>query len=165
MPWSRKRFVFFPGEVSATKNPWTLCTMPSQLLFPLYESVLLPLLCGNLHVAHYGCRSWIAILCWSHISPSLLEKYVAVFVSGQQYTYHFYFLLKKGLFFHPYAFNKTLYIKIWKNVFFSSFLPYVSLTCPRNLTLNSAIRTENYVSLWTQQLELRIMSFVPSLYS
>ena len=53
---------------------------PFQVPFPLYKSVLLPLLCRDLHVALHSCRPQIAILCWSWINPSFLEKYLAVYL-------------------------------------------------------------------------------------
>ena len=46
--------------------------------FSLYKRVLLPLPCWDLHVACQSCRSQIAILCWSQINSSLLERYPAV---------------------------------------------------------------------------------------
>ena len=39
-----------------------------QLPFPFYKSILL-LPCGGLHMAHHGCRSQTAILCWFWINP------------------------------------------------------------------------------------------------
>ena len=45
-------------------------------------------------MAHHGCKSHIAILCWSRIKPPLLEKYLAVCV----------FLLNNSL---------PVFVKIW----------------------------------------------------
>ena len=65
----------------------SLFTVASQLPSPLYKNVLLPSWSGDLHVAHHGCRPWIAVFCWYWINhlyfwilnkPSLLEKYLAV---------------------------------------------------------------------------------------
>ena len=44
------------------------------------KSVLLPLPCQDLHVVWDGCRPQTAVLFWSWINKSLLEKYLAVFL-------------------------------------------------------------------------------------
>ena len=51
---------------------------PPNFLF-LYNSILLSLPHGNLHMVHHGCRSQIATFCWFWISQSLLEKYLGVY--------------------------------------------------------------------------------------
>ena len=54
----------FPGKDSANEKPWTLCLLqPSQLPFPLFKGILLPLLCQDLYLSCHGCRPQIAILC------------------------------------------------------------------------------------------------------
>ena len=59
---------------------WALCLLYlSQLPFPLHKSVLLPFPCGNLYMAHHGYRPWTAVLYWSQINPSFLEKNLAVY--------------------------------------------------------------------------------------
>ena len=69
-----ERLLFFPGNEPVSEKPWTLCSLqPSWIPFPPYKSVLFLLPCGNLHIAHHGCRPRIAILCWFQINPSLLE--------------------------------------------------------------------------------------------
>ena len=56
-----ERLLLFPGKHSANEKPWTVCLLqPSQLPFALHKSILLPLLCGDLQVAHHGCRPRIA---------------------------------------------------------------------------------------------------------
>ena len=44
-------------------------------MFLLHKSIFLPLTCRDLHRVHHGFRPQIAILCWSQINSSLLEKY------------------------------------------------------------------------------------------
>ena len=47
-----ERLLFFTGKDSANKKPWKLCLRhPSQLPFPLNESIFLPLPSWDLHVA------------------------------------------------------------------------------------------------------------------
>ena len=76
-----ERRLFFPGKDSANEKPWNLCLLqPSQLPFPPYESGLLPFPCRDLRVAFRCCRPRIAILCWSQLKPSLLEKYLMVYL-------------------------------------------------------------------------------------
>lgn len=48
----------------------------SQLPFPLYKRLLLPLLGGDLHTACYVCKFQTTILCWSQTNPSLVVKYL-----------------------------------------------------------------------------------------
>ena len=50
-----ERLLFFLGKDSANEKPWTLCLLqPSQLPFPLYKTLLLPLPFRDLHVALHG---------------------------------------------------------------------------------------------------------------
>ena len=57
---------------------FTVVLLP--FFFPLYKSILLPFLCGDLYVSHHGCWSYITILYWSQINPSLLENYLAIYL-------------------------------------------------------------------------------------
>ena len=76
-----ERLPFFPGKDSANEKPWnSLFTVALPTSFFPYKSVLLPLLCRDLHMTLHGCRPWISVLCWSQINPSLLEKYLAVYL-------------------------------------------------------------------------------------
>ena len=53
----KKKKDSFLGKGSANEKSRALCLLqPSQLPFPLYESLLLPLPCGDLHVAGQACR-------------------------------------------------------------------------------------------------------------
>ena len=46
----------------------TLFTITTPTPSSLYKIISHPLLLGDLHAAHHGCRPWIAILCWSQIN-------------------------------------------------------------------------------------------------
>lgn len=72
------------GQWNATGS---LFTGASHLPFPLHKSVP-PLLCGGLHVACQGCRSWNVILCWSQLNLSLLVKYLAVYLFQSNSSTH-----------------------------------------------------------------------------
>ena len=75
----RKKKVSSLLEGLSSEKPWTFCSLePSQLPFPLYKRVLLHLFCRNLHMAHHDFSPLIAIFCWSEMSPSLPEKYMAI---------------------------------------------------------------------------------------
>ena len=76
--WKGER-LFFPGKDSANGKSWT---EPSQVPFRLHERMPLPLLSWDLHMAHHGCRPWLAILCWPQINPSFLEKYLTILSVG-----------------------------------------------------------------------------------
>ena len=78
----RKQTLLSGQGFSQRKVMNSLFPEPSQLPFLLHESMLLPLLSGNLHMAHHGCRPWIAILCWPQINPPFLEKYLTVLSVG-----------------------------------------------------------------------------------
>ena len=54
-----------------------LCLLTASSLSSLWRRPS-SLLCGDLHMAHHGCRPQIAILSWSQINQSLLEKYLVV---------------------------------------------------------------------------------------
>ena len=66
----------FPARLSL--GVFTIA-LPTSFL--LYTSGLLPLPCGDFHVACRGHRPQIAIVCWSRINLSLPEKYLAVYLS------------------------------------------------------------------------------------
>ena len=68
-----ERLSSFLGRTQPMKSHGLCLPRPCQPPFLLYKSALLPL-----RVAPHGCRPQIAILCWSQINPSLLEKYLAV---------------------------------------------------------------------------------------
>ena len=74
--------LFFLGMDSGNEKPWTVCLLKlSQLSFPPYKSFLLPLPCEALHVDGCGCRPQILkFSAWAPINPSLLEKYLAVYL-------------------------------------------------------------------------------------
>ena len=74
--------LFFLGTDSGNEKPRTLCLVKlSQLLFPPCKSFLLPLPCEALHVGGCGCRPLILqFSAWAPINPSLLEKYLAVYL-------------------------------------------------------------------------------------
>ena len=71
--WEEER-LFFLGEDSLTGS---LLATASHRPFRLCKSTVLPLCCGDSRVAHPGCRSQIAILCWLWKNPSLLGRYLA----------------------------------------------------------------------------------------
>ena len=64
---------------SASEKLWPRVYSCPPTSVSLYGSVHIPFLCGDLHVAHQGGRSQIAILSCSQINPSLLEKYLTVY--------------------------------------------------------------------------------------
>ena len=103
IPWKRAwqpTSVFLPGEShgqgtlagcsplthkesDTTDVTYTHCLLlPSQSLFPFDNRILLSLLCGDMQVACHCCRSSTAILWWSQINPSLVQKYQTVYLFG-----------------------------------------------------------------------------------
>ena len=75
----RRKTSAFLATTQPIKSHGLSASIPLPL-FPLYERVLLPLPFGDLHVFHCGFRSQTALLCWSQINPSLLKKYLAVYL-------------------------------------------------------------------------------------
>ena len=78
-----ERFLFFSGKDSANEKPWmdSLFTVSPPTSFPPYKRGL-PLPCRDLHMVLQDCRplTLTAILCQSQINPSLLKKYLAVYL-------------------------------------------------------------------------------------
>ena len=61
--WGKEKFIF-PGKDSVNEIPRRVCLPePFQLPFSFYKSVLLPLLCGHLCMAHNIYEPRIAVLC------------------------------------------------------------------------------------------------------
>ena len=58
------------------RNGHCLTFLPPSL--PLYKSALHSLHFGALHLTNAGLKPWTAILCWTQINSSLLEKYLTV---------------------------------------------------------------------------------------
>ena len=87
----KERLLSFPRNKLANEKPLTLCLLlPSQFIntFYLYKRIFLPLPCGDLHMAHHGCRPWISTLFSSWIMPPLFysgEIANNLLVLGQNY--------------------------------------------------------------------------------
>ena len=58
---------------------WFTIWFTPNFLFLSIKAASFPC-CGELVCDFPDCRPWIAILCWSQINPSLLEKYLAVYL-------------------------------------------------------------------------------------
>ena len=74
---NREKKNTFPGKDSANEN-WLFFYSHSNFLFPLYKRILLPLTCRDLHMAHH--RHQTAILYWSAKIPSLINKYLTIYL-------------------------------------------------------------------------------------